>query len=63
MAPYKDRVLELCINSTVYISRLYINVSSEFINGKIYCLRDDGLRTTLIGNLTLPIFDALGKLL
>ena len=50
------------VNSTVYISRLHIDVRNKFINRRIYCSRDDGLTTSLIGNLTLPIFDALGKL-
>ena len=52
------------VNSTytVYISRLHVIVSNKFINGNIYCSRDDGLTTTLIGNLTLTIFDVIGKL-
>ena len=52
------------VNSTytVYISRLHVIVSNKFINGSIYCSRDDGLTTTLIGNLSLTIFDVIGKL-
>ena len=50
------------MNSSIYISRLYINVSNKFINHSIYCSHDDGMNATLIGNLTLPLFDAIGKL-
>ena len=47
------------VNSSVYISRLHIIVSNKVINGRIYCYRDNGFTTTLIGNLTLPILDVI----
>ena len=49
------------MNSSIYISRLYINVSNKFINHRIYCSHDDGMNATLIGNLTIPKVDAIGK--